>query len=83
MARTNESAKPGTVTSREDLIRFLNQDLARAPISFALWKGAARCAVFRSGKIAHQHGNGVADSLPSGSGNLDVLLSGGCPILSR
>jgi hypothetical protein len=28
----------------------------------------------RSKKVARQHGNGVADSLPSGSGNLDVQL---------
>lgn len=40
MARTNEPGKAGTVTSRDDLIRFLNQDLAReyqAIISYVVY----------------------------------------------
>lgn len=40
MARTNESANLESVTSREDLIRFLNQDLAReyqAIISYVVY----------------------------------------------
>jgi hypothetical protein len=43
-----------------------------ASISFAQWHMAGWCAISRSTEVARQHGNGVADSLPSGSGNLDV-----------
>jgi hypothetical protein len=32
------------------------------------------CALSRNKKVARQHGNAVADSLPSGSGDLDVHL---------
>jgi len=37
----------------------------------------------RVAKGVGQHGNGVADSPPSGSGNLDVHLGASCPFRSR
>jgi hypothetical protein len=48
----------------------------RTRVSFAKWQGTASRATSRSKKVARQRGSGVADSLPLGSGNLDVRLGG-------
>ena len=51
MARTNESAKAGTTTSREDLIGFLNHDLAReyqAIISYVVYSQVLKGAEYMS-----------------------------------
>src|SRR5271167_4300561 len=42
--------------------------------SLAKWQGTARRDISPSKKVSHQHGNGIDDSPPSGSGNLDVVL---------
>jgi hypothetical protein len=52
---------------------FARWDIARVNL-LRVVAGVAWYAIFRSGKIARQHGNGVADSRPSGSGNFDVQL---------
>lgn len=49
MARTNAPAESGAVTSREDLIRFLNQDLAReyqAIISYVVYSQTLKGAEY-------------------------------------
>ena len=46
----------------------------RASIPFAIRQGSALCALYQYKKVARQRGNGIADSMPAGSGNLDVQL---------
>src|SRR5579863_1553829 len=51
VSRTNESAKLESVTSREDLIRFLIQDLAReyqAIISYVVYSQALKGAEYKN-----------------------------------
>ena len=46
----------------------------RASISFAIGQGTASCASSQSENVVRQRGNGIVDSVPSGSGNHDVQL---------
>ena len=43
-------------------------------VPYAKWRAATWYAISRSKKVARQRGNGIADSLPSGSGNLNIHL---------
>jgi bacterioferritin len=64
MARTNESSKAGTVTSREELIAFLNQDLAReyqAIISYVVYSQVLKGAEYMN--IAAEFENHAQEEL--------------------
>jgi hypothetical protein len=59
-------------TQLQSTQRSLRGGTQRASISFAIGQGTASCAISRYKKVACQRGNGITDSLPSGSGNLYV-----------